>query len=90
MISFITYIVLTYCSINFVLWLYNINKPENQVNDYTIIRINQTPVINNKDDILIKDIKEDKLTNNLKLKSIYKIYKKHLTVRVKHLEHDAV
>ena len=46
MISFITYIVLTYYSINFVLWLYNINKPEDQINDYSVIKM--TPINNIK------------------------------------------
>ena len=46
MISFITYIVLTYYSINFVLWLYNINKPEYQINDYSVIKM--TPINNIK------------------------------------------
>jgi hypothetical protein len=87
MISFITYTVLTYCSIKFVLWLYNINKPEDQVNEYSIIKI--APVISNKKvDILLKDIKGIKFIHDAKLKSIYKIYKKHLTVRVNYVEHD--
>lgn len=87
MISFITYTVLTYFSIKFVLWLYNVNKPEDQINEYSIIKI--APLISNKRvDVLLKDVKGIKFRNNAKLKSIYKIYKKHLTVRVNYVEHD--
>jgi hypothetical protein len=89
MISFITYIVLTYYSINFVLWLYNVNKPENQINDYSVIKM--SPINNiKKKEIPLEDIQELKIVEDIKSKSISKIYKKHLSVRVNYTQHDMV
>jgi len=87
MISFITYIVLTYYSINFVLWLYNINKPEDQINDYSVIKM--TPINNiKKKEIIPEDIQKPKIVNDTEF--ISKIYKKHLSVRVNYTQHDLV
>ncbi len=87
MISFITYIVLTYYSINFVLWLYNVNKPEDQINDYSVIKI--TPINNiKKKEIISEDVQEPKIADDTKFTS--KIYKKHLSVRVNYTQHDLV
>lgn len=87
MISFITYIVLTYYSINFVLWLYNINKPEDQINDYSVIKM--TPINNiKKKEIISEDVQESKIADNTKFTN--KIYKKHLSVRVNYTQHDMV
>lgn len=89
MISFITYMILTYLSINFILWLYNLNKPEEQIKEYQIIQIQSSL----QDDMLIKNFKDSKLTKDIKLNKIYKkdkIYKKHLRVCVKNVEYDVI
>lgn len=98
MISFFTYIILTYFSINFILWLFNINKPQDEIKDDELfnnqilknqnqaLEIKQAP---SNEDIKLKDLlveddkrKKSKFKKHLNFKNIYK---KHLTVCVKSL-----
>lgn len=98
MISFFTYIILTYFSINFIFWLFNINKAQDEIkddelfNNQNLKNQNQTleikPAPSNEDiklkDLLVEDDKrkKSKFKKDFNFKNIYK---KHLTVCVKNL-----
>jgi len=67
--------------------LYNVNKPEYQINYYSLIKI--APINNiKKKEIISEDIQESKIADNTKFTN--KIYKKHLSVRVNYTQHDLV
>jgi hypothetical protein len=90
MISILTYIVLTYISFKFVLWLFNINIDDNSIREFKTIKINKYSLKNQK---IFKNFNINDFQLNLKLKdrkindifyeTIHKtIYKNHLQVRV--------
>jgi len=86
MISILTYIILTYFSFKFILWLFNINFDDNSSREFETIKVKEYNLKNQK---FLKNLNIKEWHPNLKLKDkkihniFYKtIYKNHIQVRV--------